>query len=104
LIKLLQLGLDGICSFSTIPLRLAILFGAFGVILTLIYLLYTIFALLILDSSPPGFAAIILLLSFVSSLQLLSLGVLGEYIGKIYNETKRRPLFVIDRVEKTNRK
>jgi glycosyltransferase involved in cell wall biosynthesis len=102
LVKLLGLAFDGICSFSIIPLRLAVFCGAVGVFFTFLYLFYTITALLFFDKSPPGFAAIILLLSFLSSLQLLSMGVLGEYIGKIYTEVKMRPLYIVDKIE-TNR-
>lgn len=98
-LKLLRLSFDGICSFSTVPLRLAVFLGSIGVLISFFYLAYTFFALIVLGTPPPGFTAIVLLLSFVSSLQLLSLGILGEYIAKIYHESKMRPLYVIDRVK-----
>jgi polyisoprenyl-phosphate glycosyltransferase len=98
-LKLLKLALDGIFSFSIIPLRLAVIFGSIGVTCSILYFFYTLYAMYILERTPPGFTALVLLLAVVSSLQLLSLGVLGEYIGRIYNESKMRPLYVIDRVE-----
>jgi polyisoprenyl-phosphate glycosyltransferase len=100
LAKLIGLALDGICSFSIIPLRIAVFCGAIGVFLSMLYLLYAIIAWFVFDTSPPGFTTIVLLLSFLSSLQLLSMGVLGEYIGKIYSEVKMRPPYVVEKVEK----
>jgi glycosyltransferase involved in cell wall biosynthesis len=98
--KLLKLACDGLFSFSIIPLRLAVFFGSIGVLCSILYFFHTLYAMYVLQRTPPGFTALVLLLAIVSSLQLLSLGVLGEYIGRIYNETKKRPLYVIDRVEK----
>lgn len=100
IIKLIGLALDGICSFSIVPLRLAVFFGALGVLFCFLFLIYAVFAYLVLGSSPPGFTVMVFFLSFLSSLQLLSMGVLGEYLGKVYTEVKKRPLYVVDRVEK----
>ena len=99
--KLVGLALDGIFSFSVKPLRLLSFvglltsFGAFAAIV--FFLLHRWFAFKIFGYSPqdvPGFTSVILSVLFIGGLQLLSLGLIGEYVGRIFSEVKMRPIFV----------
>jgi len=96
--RLVELGLDGIFSFSIIPIRAAAILGAGAVLLTVLYALYAVWARIFLDRSPQGFTAIVVIVTFVSGVLLFFLGVIGEYVGRIYEEVKARPLYVVDRV------
>lgn len=95
---LFALAFDGIFSFSVVPLRAAILVGGMAVFLTLVYALYAVYARLVLDQSPQGFTALIVVITFVSGVHLFFLGVIGEYVGRVYEEAKARPLYVVDEV------
>lgn len=98
LLKLVELGLDGIFAFSIVPIRTAAVLGAAAIGLTAIYALYAVYAKLVLDRSPQGFTALVVVLTFVSGVLLFFLGVIGEYVGRIYEEVKGRPIYVVDRV------
>jgi glycosyltransferase involved in cell wall biosynthesis len=97
LFKLLQLASDGIFSFSLVPLRGATLLGALAVFLSGLFAAYSLYAKLFLNRSPQGFTAIVLLITFLSGVLLFFLGIIGEYVGRIYEESKARPLYVINR-------
>lgn len=97
-IKLLKLASDGILSFSVVPLRAATLLGAFAVAMSAAFSLYTLYAKLVLDRTPAGFTSLMLFMSFLAGVQLFFLGIIGEYIGRIYQEAKRRPLYVVESV------
>jgi polyisoprenyl-phosphate glycosyltransferase len=97
-LKLLKLASDGLFSFSIVPLRAASMLGLLAVVLSSIFSLYTLYAKLMLHRAPAGFTALMLFLSFFSGVQLLFLGIVGEYVGRIYEETKRRPLYVVGAV------
>jgi polyisoprenyl-phosphate glycosyltransferase len=95
--RMIALALDGITSFSVVPLRL-IFFLGFGVFLFSAAMgLWVLFAALFVDQTVPGWASTTLPVYFLGGVQLLCLGVLGEYAGKIYREVKRRPRFIIER-------
>ena len=96
--KLFRLAFDGVFAFSIVPLRLAAVLGAATIALTLLFALYSLYAKLFHDRSPRGFTALVLLISFLSGVHLLFLGVIGEYVGRIYEEVKRRPPFVVGKV------
>jgi polyisoprenyl-phosphate glycosyltransferase len=96
--KLLKLALDGIFAFSIVPLRAAALLGACAVVTSALFALYSLYAKLVLNQSPRGFTALVLVVTFLSGLQLLFLGLIGEYLGRVYEEVKGRPLYVVDRV------
>ncbi len=97
-LKLLKLASDGLFSFSIVPLRAAALLGLAAILLSLGFSVYTLYAKLVLHRAPVGFTSIMLFMSFLAGVQLFFLGVIGEYIGRIYHETKRRPLYVVGSV------
>ncbi|MBA3672509.1 MAG: glycosyltransferase family 2 protein [Gemmatimonadaceae bacterium] len=96
--RLVKLAADGLFSFSVVPLRVASMLGLLAIVVSVAFSLYTLYARIVLHQAPAGFTAIILFLSFFSGVQLLFLGILGEYIGRIYEETKRRPIYVVGSV------
>ena len=90
-LKLIKLALDGIFSFSDIPLRVAAFFG-----FTISVISILLIGNLIIKRLPlPGTTLIAILVLFLGGVQLITIGILGEYIGRIYEETKKRPLFII---------
>ncbi len=93
--KLWNFALEGITSFSTIPLKLWTYIGALGFLVTFIYALFIIARTVIFGIDLPGYASIFTAVLLVGSVQLIGIGVLGEYIGRVYMETKRRPLYLI---------
>jgi polyisoprenyl-phosphate glycosyltransferase len=93
--RLLRLAFDGVFAFSIAPLRAAWLFGAFASAAASLYALYAIFQRLFLGTSPQGFTALIVAITFFAGIQLLFLGLIGEYIGRVYDEAKGRPHFVV---------
>ena len=93
--KLWNLALEGFTSFSTIPLRLWTYIGGIGAFFSIIYALFISIRTLVYGVEVPGYASLLVIFLFISSLQILSVGVLGEYIGRIYMETKNRPIYVI---------
>jgi polyisoprenyl-phosphate glycosyltransferase len=97
-LKLLKLASDGLFSFSIVPLRAAALLGLAAIVLSTGFSVYTLYAKLFLHRAPAGFTSIMLFMSFLAGVQLFFLGVIGEYVGRIYHETKRRPLYVVGSV------
>ncbi len=95
LLKLILLASSGLCSFSLLPLRLASLLGLGLIALSSCFLLYTIFIKFFLGSTPIGYTSLIFLIVTVFGVNLLILGIIGEYIGRIYEEVKRRPQFIV---------
>lgn len=93
---LFRFALDGIISFSTVPLRLWTYIGAFISGIALLVAFYSIISTLILGIDVPGFATLIVSITFFSGIQLLSLGIIGEYIGRIFAEVKGRPLYIVE--------
>lgn len=93
--RLLRLALDGIFSFSVIPLRLASSVGALAIGVSVSYAAWAVAVKVAGGVTPPGFTSLILALVFLSGVQLLSLGILGEYVGRIFQESKRRPHYVV---------
>lgn len=96
--RLLGLAFDGIFAFSIVPIRAAALAGVVAIALSTVFALYALYARLALHKSPQGFTALILVITFLSGVNLFFLGVVGEYVGRVYEEVKRRPLYVIGRV------
>ena len=94
--KMLSFAVDGITSFSVKPLRLITTVGVVIFVMSLLMLLYTLISW-IAGHTVIGWTSTLASIWLIGGIQLLGLGVVGEYIGKIYNETKRRPRFIIDR-------
>ena len=93
-LKLLKLASDGIFAFSIVPLRAAAALGAGAIVLSLPFALYSLYAKFWMHS-PQGFTALILATIFFSGVNLFFLGIIGEYVGRIYEETKGRPHYVV---------
>jgi dolichol-phosphate mannosyltransferase len=93
--KLLRLGLDGLMSFSRMPLRAATLIGLISAGAAGGYLIYGIGARLFAEQTPPGWASLVAVIIGMGGIQLIVLGVIGEYIGQIYDEVKERPIYVV---------
>ncbi len=96
-IRLWNLALEGITSFSSIPLRVWSYVGLAFALVTMMYAGAILFATLVYGVVVPGYASLLVFILFFGSVQLISVGVLGEYIGRIYMETKSRPLFLVRR-------
>lgn len=96
--KMLALALDGITSFSIVPLRLITVLGFLVFLISAIMGLWVLINSLLTDALVPGWASTILPIYFLGGIQVLCIGILGEYIGKIYNETKQRPRYFIEKI------
>lgn len=93
--RLWNFALEGITSFSTAPLRIWTYVGVALAAVTLLYALFIVTRTLVSGIVVPGYASLIVAILFLGSIQLISVGVLGEYIGRIYLESKRRPTYII---------
>jgi polyisoprenyl-phosphate glycosyltransferase len=96
-LKLLKLAFDGIFAFSVVPLRAASILGTVAISCSFLYALYSLYAKFWLHS-PQGFTALILAIIFLSGVNLFFLGIIGEYVGRVYEEAKARPHYVVRRV------
>jgi glycosyltransferase involved in cell wall biosynthesis len=96
--KLWNFALEGITSFSTSPLRIWTYIGSIGAILTFCYGLYIVIKTIEYGRDVPGYASLLVAVLFFGSLQLISVGLLGEYIGRIYLESKQRPQYIVRKV------
>jgi len=95
--KMLALAIEGVTSFSNIPIRAITVLGFLTALFAFGMLFWVLAIKLFTNDAVPGWASILVPLFFLSGVQLFCLGVLGEYIAKIYNETKRRPLYLIEK-------
>ena len=93
--RLINLALEGITSYTTAPLRIATVLGFIVSLISICYMIYIVGKTLIYGEPIQGFPTIICTILFLGGCQLLALGIIGEYIGKIYNESKRRPPYII---------
>lgn len=93
--KLFKYALEGIFAFSTLPLKIATYAGFFSSFCSLIYLVVVVLQKLIKGIDVPGYATIVVLLLFIGGLQLFCLGILGEYISKMYVQVKDRPIYIL---------
>jgi glycosyltransferase involved in cell wall biosynthesis len=94
--KLINLAVDGLTSFTTAPLRVSTVFGFIISFAAFIYILYLLVRPLFGISTGAGYSSLMAVILFLGGVQLLSLGIIGEYIGRIFNETKQRPLYLIE--------
>ena len=98
--RLMLLALDGLISFSYVPLRVITPLGLSVSFLSLFLAVFFFVKKLLYGLSPPGYASVIVSIFFLAGIQLITLGVIGEYVGRIFEEAKRRPMYVLRRVSK----
>lgn len=94
--KLMNLALDGITSFTTTPLRLSTNLAIPTFLMLFVYFIYVIIKAIVTHTAIQAFQAIILLILFFSGVQILLFGIVGEYLGRIFNESKNRPLYLVN--------
>ena len=96
--KLFNYAIDGIIGYSTAPLRLSVYLGSITAVSALIYLIVVVLEKLIAGIDIPGYATIIVLILLLGSMQLFCIGIIGEYVGKIFEQSKDRPIFIAKEV------
>jgi len=101
-VRLVGLAIEGVTSFSTAPLRLVTYVGGSVAIAAMLYGCYIVARTLIEGIDLPGYASVISLLAFLSGLQLLGIGIVGEYVGRTYMESKSRPPYVVRQVYRSD--
>lgn len=94
--KLFNLAIEGFTSFTTMPLKIATFFGFFISLFAFIYAIYIIVKTISMGNGVPGYPSIMVVMLFLGGIQLLSIGIIGEYLGRIFDETKKRPLYFIN--------
>ena len=95
--KLINLSIDGITSFTTSPLRWAAIIGILVSLIGFIYMIFIIIKTIVSGIDVPGYASTKVVILFIGGIQLIFLGVIGEYLGRAFNEGKHRPLYFVDR-------
>ncbi len=93
--KLVNYAIEGITAFSNTPLRLATYTGIIIAFIAFLFLLYTFISTLLFGNNTAGWSSLICILLFLGGVQLIFLGIIGEYIGRIYNEVKQRPAYIV---------
>lgn len=94
--KLINLAIDGITTFTTAPLRIATITGVIISAISFLYIIYLVIRPLFGVSTGAGYSSTLAVILFMGGVQMLFLGIIGEYIGRIFNETKNRPLYLIE--------
>lgn len=95
-IKLVDLAIDGITSFTTSPLRISTFIAIPTFLVLFVYFIYVVIKSFVVQEAIQAYQAIILLILFFSGIQILLFGIIGEYLGRIFNETKNRPLYLVN--------
>lgn len=98
--SLFNLAIEGITSFTTAPLRFASIMGFMIALVAFIYLIYFLTKTLLFGDPVRGFPTLVIVILFLGGVQLLCMGILGEYIGRIFNETKKRPPYLVEEYKK----
>ena len=93
--KLIHLALDGITSYTTAPLRLATFMGITISLLAFAYMIYVAIKSILYGDPVAGYPTLIIAILFIGGVQLLTIGIIGEYLGKVFNETKNRPIYFV---------
>ncbi|MDP2905306.1 MAG: glycosyltransferase family 2 protein [Candidatus Omnitrophota bacterium] len=93
--KLMRLAFDGIYSFSDIPLKMSLIAGFFISLMCFLFIIYIVYQRIVHGTSAYGIATIAVSILFLGGIQLIAIGVIGEYIGRIYDEVKQRPVFIV---------
>lgn len=94
--KLIKLAIDGITSFTTAPLHISTIAGSMVSIFAFLYLLFLLVRTLFFGTDLAGYPSMMVVILFLGGVQLISLGIIGEYVGRIFNETKNRPLYFVE--------
>lgn len=94
-LSLLSLAIEGIVSFTTFPLKIATIVGIFTSLCAFIYMIYVIIKAILFGDPVSGFPTLLSVILFLGGIQLLALGIIGEYIGRIFHETKGRPVYIV---------
>jgi glycosyltransferase involved in cell wall biosynthesis len=101
--RLWNFALDGLTSFSTVPLRIWSYLGFVVALIAFFYATILIGRTLIFGIDVPGYTSLMVTILFLGGVQLLSLGIMGEYLGRTYNEVKQRPVYLVDRIYAASR-
>lgn len=96
-LKMFRFAVTGLVSFSVLPLRLMMVVGFFMALFATAYIIYALYVFFILHQSVQGWASTLITTLLIGGVQLISLGLVGEYVGRIYEEIKRRPVYVVRR-------
>lgn len=94
--SLLNLAIEGITCFTTAPLRISAILGFVVSFISLLYLLFVLFKTIFYGEDVQGFPTLLCTILFIGGVQLIALGIIGEYIGRIFNETKQRPPYIVE--------
>jgi glycosyltransferase involved in cell wall biosynthesis len=92
---LFSFAIDGITSFTSAPLRISTIAGFIVSLFAFLYMIYVLIKAAIWGDPVQGYPTLVILILFLGGIQLISLGIIGEYIGRIYNETKNRPDYIV---------
>ena len=101
-LKLIDLAVEGITSFTTAPLRVSTIVGGIIAFGSFLYMIFTVIKTLVTGIDVPGYSSLICVMLLIGGIQLIFLGVIGEYLGRIFIEVKRRPLYFIDEYSGTD--
>ncbi|MBI1283844.1 MAG: glycosyltransferase [Thiobacillus sp.] len=96
--KLWNLALEGVTSFSTAPLRIWTYIGFFVALISFVFALFIMIKVLVIGRDVPGYASLMVVISFLGGIQIMGIGIIGEYLGRAYMESKRRPVFLIRQI------
>ncbi len=94
--SLVRYGVDGVLSFNNKPLRFCIFIGAFAIVISLLYVIFLLLGIIFKGIDMPGYFTTIFTICLFGGVQLISIGIVGEYVGRIYYEVKRRPHYLVD--------
>ena len=102
--SLFKLAMEGITSYTTAPLKLSMYFGFLVSIVAFIYMIYILVKTILIGSDTSGFPSIMIVMLFLGGCQLISIGILGEYLGRVFSETKERPLYFTEEIVNKKKK
>ena len=94
--QLFRFGLDGVISFSSMPIRVWSVVGMMMTIPAIVFMFYIIIKTLLMGVDVPGYASIVSIVLFIGGIQFITLGFIGEYVGRIFTEVKGRPIYIIE--------
>lgn len=95
--RMFSFAIDGITSFSSFPLRLSTYLGLITAFFSFLYVLYAVYIRIFTNQAITGWASVLIAVLFIGGVQLIFLGIIGEYLGRVYEETKQRPLYIVSK-------